>query len=38
MRQTGKAFANLNALIHVIVNVQVLAEAKSINKGLLQMN
>jgi hypothetical protein len=29
---------NLNTLIYVVINVRALAKAKSINKGLLQMN
>ena len=29
---------NLNTLTYVVINVRVLADAKSINKGLLQMN
>ncbi len=29
---------NLNTLIYLVINVRVLAKAKSINKGLLQMN
>jgi hypothetical protein len=34
----GRAVANLNTLIYLIINVRALARAKSINKGLLQMN
>jgi hypothetical protein len=30
--------ANLNTLIYVIINIRALSRAKSINKGLLQMN
>ncbi len=29
---------NLNTLIYLVINVRALAKAKSINKGLLQMN
>jgi hypothetical protein len=29
---------NLNTLIYLVINARVLAKAKSINKGLLQMN
>ena len=36
--RNARSVANLNTLIYVIVNVQVLAKAKSINKGLLQIN
>ncbi len=32
-----RSVRNLNTLIYVVINVQVLAKAKSINKGLLQM-
>lgn len=34
----GRSVANLNTLIYVIVNVRVLAKAKSINTGLLQIH
>lgn len=33
-----RSVANLNTLIYVIINVRALNRAKSINKGLLQMN
>jgi hypothetical protein len=33
-----RSVANLNTLIYLIVNVRVLEKAKSINRGLLQMN
>lgn len=33
-----RSVANLNTLIYVNINVRALAKAKSINKGLLQMN
>jgi hypothetical protein len=33
-----RSVANLNTLIYVIINVRALSRAKSINKGLLQMN
>ena len=36
--RNGRSVANLNTLIYVIVNVRVLAKAKSINKRLLPMN
>ena len=36
--RNGRSVANLNTLIYVIVNVQVLQKAKSINRGLLHMN
>lgn len=36
--RNGRSIAHLNTLISVIVNVHVLQKAKSINKGLLQMN
>ena len=34
----GRSVANLNTLISVIINVRALSRAKSINRGLLQMN
>jgi hypothetical protein len=34
----GRSVANLNTLTYVIINVRVLAKAKSINHRLLQMN
>jgi hypothetical protein len=34
----GRPVANLNTLIYLIMNVRALARAKSINRGLLQMN
>ena len=36
--RNSRSVANLNTLIYVIVNARVLAKAKSINQGLLQMN
>ncbi len=33
-----RSVANLNTLIYLIINVQALERAKSINKGILQMN
>jgi len=33
-----RSVRNLNTLIYVVINVRALAKAKSINKGLLQMN
>jgi hypothetical protein len=36
--RNGRSVKNLNTLIYLIINVRVLAKAKSINKGLLQMN
>jgi hypothetical protein len=36
--RNGHSVANLNTLIYVVINVRVLKEAKSINKGLLQMS
>ena len=36
--RNGRSVANLNTLIYLIINVRALARAKSINKGLLQMN
>ncbi len=36
--RNGHSVANLNTLIYLIVNVKTLAKAKSINRGLLQMN
>jgi hypothetical protein len=33
-----RSVRNLNTLIYLIINVRTLAKAKSINKGLLQMN
>src|SRR5205085_3969928 len=34
----GRSVKNLNTLIYLIINVRALARAKSMNKGLLQMN
>jgi hypothetical protein len=34
----GRSIANLNTLIYLIINVRALQRAKSLNKGLLQMN
>jgi hypothetical protein len=34
----GRSVANLNTLIYMCINVRALQRAKSINKGLLQMN
>ncbi len=36
--RNGHSVANLNTLIYLIINVQALQKAKSINTGLLQMN
>jgi hypothetical protein len=36
--RNGRSVANLNTLIYLIINVRALQRAKSINKGLLQMN
>jgi hypothetical protein len=36
--RNGRSVANLNTLIYLIINVRALEKAKSINKGLLQMN
>jgi hypothetical protein len=36
--RNARSVANLNTLIYLIVNVQVLEKARSINKRLLQMN
>jgi hypothetical protein len=36
--RNGRSIANLNTLIYLIINVRALQRAKSINKGLLQMN
>jgi len=36
--RNGRSVANLNTLTYLIINVRALAKAKSINKGLLQMN
>ena len=36
--RNGHSVKNLNTLIYLIINVRALAKAKSINKGLLQMN
>jgi Transposase DDE domain len=36
--RNGYAVKNLNTLIYLVINVRALAKAKSINKGLLQMN
>jgi hypothetical protein len=34
----GQSVKNLNTLIYLVINVRVLAKAKTINRGLLQMN
>ena len=36
--RNGRSVANLNTLIYIIINVRALEKAKSINKGLLQLN
>jgi hypothetical protein len=36
--RNGSSVANLNTFIYLIINVRALNRAKSINKGLLQMN
>ncbi len=36
--RNGRSAKNLNTLIYLIINVRALERAKSINKGLLQMN
>ena len=36
--RNGYSVKNLNTLIYLIINVRALAKAKSINRGLLQMN
>lgn len=36
--RNGHSVENLNTLIYLIINVRALARAKSINRGLLQMN
>ncbi len=36
--RNGRSVANLNTLIYIIINVCALGKAKSINRGLLQMN
>jgi hypothetical protein len=36
--RNGRSVANLNTLTYVILNVQTLQKAQSINKGLLLMN
>ncbi len=36
--RNGQSVKNLNTLIYLVINVRALAKAKSINKGLLQMN
>ncbi len=36
--RNGHSVANLNTLIYLVIDARVLANAKSINKGLLQMN
>ena len=36
--RNGRSVANLNTLIYLVINARVLAKAKSINRGLLQMN
>jgi len=33
-----RSVANLNTLIYLVINVRALQRAKSINRGLLQMN
>jgi hypothetical protein len=36
--RNGRSVAHLNTLIYIVINVRALAKAKSINRGLLQMN
>ena len=36
--RNDRSVKNLNTLIYLIINVRALAKAKSINRGLLQMN
>ena len=36
--RNGRSVEHLNTLIYIIINVRALQRAKSINKGLLQMN
>jgi len=36
--RNGRSVAHLNTLMYLIINVRALAKAKSINRGLLQMN
>jgi hypothetical protein len=36
--RNGRSVAHLNTLTYLIRNVRALQKAKSINKGLLQMN
>jgi hypothetical protein len=36
--RNGHSVANLNTLIYLVINARVLANAQSINKGILQMN
>ena len=36
--RNGRSVANLNTLIYLVRNARVLAKAKSINRGLLQIN
>ena len=36
--RNGHAVKNLNTLIYLVMNIRALAKAKSINRGLLQMN
>lgn len=36
--RNGRSVANLNTLIYLVIDARVLAKAKSINTGLLQMN
>jgi len=36
--RNGRSVAHLNTLIYLVINVRVLQKAKSINRGLLQMN
>jgi hypothetical protein len=36
--RNGRSVANLNTFIYLIITVRALKKAKSINRGLLQMN
>jgi len=36
--RNGRSVKNLNTLIYLVINVRALVKAKSINRGLLQMN
>jgi hypothetical protein len=36
--RNGSSVANLNTLMYLVINVHALQRAKSINRGLLQMN